>query len=211
MEKRIAVNFYECYDAAFHSEEGDPISNMLQEMGGFSAQTSSNSMQSQQAYGPYKRPEGDYELEVMNIQVIQGTDAWQNKNEAFRGITNIYGADMGDGFLTGIDAHVHDPEHYYVQISCHVHDDYEGKLDYETNFYGTENYASAWTSGPVEIANCADPEDWFEIIRTVPTDYDTAVAIASMLVEGGIYNVHMTMTSEIVIPEDASQTFVPAE
>ena len=213
MEKRIAVNYYEQFQESWANGTNE-MSNYIIEKIGIPAQTSNPNFQSQQKYGPYKRPEGTYEMEVLDIQIIQGTNAWQNVNDAWveatKGMTNVYGVDLSQGLLTGIDAHVHNPDKYVVQVSCHVHDDYKGQLDYETNFYGTENYASAWTSGPIETANIDMDhiDEWFEILRTEYVDYDTAVAIADTLKAGGVYNVYMHIDSEIIVPENPAETFI---
>ena len=154
---------------------------------------------------------------MLSVQLIQGCNSWQNVNDAYveavQGMVNVYGEDLTRGLLTGIDAHVHNPDEYVVQISCHVHDDYAGHVDYETNFYGTENYASAWTSGPVETANVTtdDVDSWFEIIRTIYTDYDTALAIYNTVQAGETYKLNLRITSEIEIAENAAETFVPVK
>jgi hypothetical protein len=216
MEKRIATNFYEKFQSSW--EDGtNEMSNYILEKIGIPAQTSSPTFKTQEKYGPFKRPAGEYEMEVLSVQLIQGCNAWQNVNDAYvaatQGMVNVYGEDLTRGLLSGIDAHVHNPDEYVVQVSCHVHDDYQGHVDYETNFYGAENYESAWTSGPVETANVDTDhvEDWFEILRTVYTDYDTALAIYNSVKAGETYKVNLAITSEILVAENAADTFVPVK
>ena len=143
------------------------------------------------------------------MSIIRGFDAFLNPNDAFEGIKNIYGFDMKDGFLIDKDAYTHDPDHYCVQIVGHVKDDYAGKVDYETNFYGTENYAAAWTSGPVELVNRPEGSDWTEIVRTEMVTKEEAEAMLATVQAGGTYKVNMTLASEIVVAENAADTFAP--
>lgn len=209
MEKRIAVNYYQSYDDIWHEKTNDVISNLIEPATGWRCSSSGANFETIQKYGPYKRAAGEYELEIESVSIIRGFDAFLNPNDAFEGIKNIYGFDMKDGFLIDKDAYTHDPDHYCVQIVGHVKDDYAGKVDYETNFYGAENYAAAWTSGPVELVNRPEGSDWTEIVRTEMVTKEEAEAMLATVQAGGTYKVNMTLASEIVVAENAADTFAP--
>jgi hypothetical protein len=151
-------------------------------------------------------------MEVESALILHGFDAWQNANEAFKGLTNVYGFDLSQGLPIHKDSFVNDPDSYFVQIVCHVKDDYAGKVDYETNFYGAENYATQWTSGPVEIVNRPDAENWTEIVRTQRVgSLEEAQALLDAIQAGKTYQVNLDVISDIVLAATPAETFVEVQ
>ena len=161
-----------------------------------------------EADGPFKRPVGEYEIELVDGgKLIQGYNQWLNPCDSFEGQYNIDGEDMSKGFVIEKDSYVHDPEGWYVQVAVHVMDDYDGAVRYDDNFY-TE-YASQWTSGPVESIH---GEGWFEVIRTGRIDSkEEAQALLDTLQKGGHYKVQLNTASDIVNAENLLDTFVPVK
>ena len=210
-EKRISYNTYEKFYEQWLNKT-DAFGNMLEEHAGFRCAISSKNLQTIEKYGPYKRPAGTYEMEVESALILHGFDAWQNANEAFKGLTNVYGFDLSQGLPIHKDSFVNDPDSYFVQIVCHVKDDYAGKVDYETNFYGAENYATQWTSGPVEIVNRPDAENWTEIVRTQRVgSLEEAQALLDAIQAGKTYQVNLDVISDIVLAATPAETFVEVQ
>lgn len=172
MEKRVDVMYYEAFDVAYRNKT-DLLGNMLEAITGFRCDSSgASNFDTIQAHGPYKRPAGQYTIDVQAVNVIHGFDAFLNQTDLFAGQTNFYGASLDKGFLIDKDAYVHDPDGWYVQVVCNVEDSYDGGVRYDSNFYkgqyvtGAKNdqLKSAWLDGPVEFT--ISPDGWFEILRT---------------------------------------------
>jgi len=211
MEKRISVNYNEEYQQIYKEKTNDWVSNLIEPATGWRCSTSNANFQTIEAYGPYKRPAGEYEMEVVSASIIRGFMAFQNPQEAFRGIKNIYGFDMADGILIDKDGYTDDHDRYCVQIVCHIKDDYQGKVDYETNWYGAENYAQAWQSGPVEIVNRPEGTEWTEIVRTAKVSKEDAEAMLATIEAGGVYKVNLTIASGVIVADVVTDTFIPVE
>jgi glyoxylase-like metal-dependent hydrolase (beta-lactamase superfamily II) len=208
-EKRISYNTYERFYQAWKNNE-DEFGNLLQANGGIRCAISSRNLQSIEAYGPYKRPAGEYEVTVESATILHGFDAWQNPNEAFAGQMSVYGFDLSKGLPIHKDSFVNEPDKYFVQIVGHVNDDYAGKVDYDTNWYGAENYAGKWTSGPIEIANRPDAENWTEIVRTTRVgSLEEAQQLLNSIEAGKTYKVNMDIISDIQVADTLTETFVP--
>lgn len=146
-------------------------------------------------HGPWKRPEGVYDIAVKSVTVVHGYDAFMNKNPLFADQTNVYGFTLDQGFVILWDTYPHDPDGWYVQVVCDVDDDYDGGVDHDNNWWVldgndyTTNYDNkgerpvAWESGPVELVNT--PERWDEILRTERFDTrEEAEAYAEALTNG---------------------------
>lgn len=206
-EKRISYNTYEQYYQDWVNE-CDAFGNSIVDKTGYRCAASSKNLQTIEKYGPFKRPEGEYELRVDHAEVLHGFNAWQNPHEAFKDQENIFGFNLSQGFVIDKDSFVHNPDAHFVQIVGKVNDAYEGKVDYETNWYGAENYATKWTSGPVEIVNREDSKNWTEIVRTaiVGSKEDAEKLLATIQV-GNTYKVKMTQNSDIVLAEKLEDTF----
>lgn len=182
-----------------------------------------------EVYGPFKREAGEYTVTIDSVIILHGYDAFQNKNDLFKGMTNIYGWDVSQGVSVDKDSHAHDPNGWYVQFTCKVDDDYIGgvyfdeekaatiaKLDGKTKAYPVNWYAASEgykdykgeavvpSSGPVESIFA---EDWFEIIRTqrLNSEEEAAALEAYLndLIAKGQNKFKVTLTSgcDVKLPE----------
>lgn len=147
-----------------------------------------------EAGGPWKRDEGVYNVTLVDSgKLMHGFNLLQNPNEAFDGVINMYGDNLGDGFQITRDGYMHDPDKWFLQLSLNVDDDYTGVVT------GLET-----GNGPVEAIR----DDWSEILRTVYFDSkEEAEAVLAMLEKGKTYEVTMDKNSQILVPEDYTQTF----
>lgn len=199
LEKRQATQTSETYFQAWK--------NGTDATGG-TCELSSPTYKTNEAFGPFKRPSGKYTIEVAdNGLVMHGYDAWLNPSDAFVGQYNRKGEDMSLGFNINKDSHVHDPNGWFVQISVHVDDDYDGTVNYDTNFY--KGYAEKWTSGPIESVH----KDWVEIMRTGRLDSkEEAEALLAKIKNGGKYEVNLNMNSDIILDaKNVMNTFAPVK
>lgn len=172
-EKRISVQLYEWMDKAYRNKT-DTMGNMLEQAGvGFRCDSlNSVNIDTVEAHGPYKRPEGEYTIKIQGISVIHGFDAFLNKTPLFANQKNVYGFSLDKGFLIDKDSCTHDPDGWYIQVICRVNDGYDGGVNYDTNWYKghyvagpkDEPIAKPWDSGPVEIT--ISPTNWTETLRT---------------------------------------------
>ena len=172
-EKRVSVHIYEEMEQKYRAGE-DEMGDILEahDAGFRCASSAKESFDTIEAHGPFKRKEGEYAIRVQGVSVVHGFDAFMNPNEAFRGQKNLYGFDLGDGFVIDKDSYTHDPDGWYVQVVCNVLDDYNGGVDYETNWYkghyttgvNDDPLAKPWTSGPVEMG--FQQTGWTEVLRT---------------------------------------------
>lgn len=215
MEKRISVGFYEWMDQAYRNRI-DEFGNIIEPKTGFRCDSSGKTFfDTIQAHGPFKRPDGEYTIEIKGVTVIHGYDAFQNKGvNEFADQTNIYGFTLDKGFVIDKDSYTHDPNGWYVQVICRVNDDYEGGVDYETNFYkgnytsgvNDEPYTKAWPGGPVEMA--VNSDSWVEILRTERFDTQAeAEAYAKALTNNGYaipYQTYNVDGSELYVYGDTS-------
>jgi hypothetical protein len=192
-EKRVSVQLYEWAEQAYRSKT-DAMGNMLEKAAGFRCDSSArDSYDTVEAHGPYKRPDGEYTLKVQGVSVIHGFDAFINKNEKFAGQKNIYGFDLSKGFVTDKDSYTHDPDGWYVQVICNVLDNYDGGVNYDTNWYKGKYVAGAndipiarpWSSGPVEIS--ISPHGWTEILRTERFDTRAKAEAYAKALTGNAY------------------------
>lgn len=167
----------------------------------YQTQKAAAKLHSNEKYGPWKREEGTYEIQILDdenaIKLFHGFDVVENVNPKFAGIKNRDGFDMGNGFLITRDGYMHDPDKWYLQISMHVHDDYPGMFVDLTN----------GDNGPVESIYM---EDWYEINRT---EYFASRAdaekVMAQLKRGGTYRVRMSRSSYIQIGENVTDTLIP--
>ena len=162
--------------------------------------------QTNEAFGPFKRPAGRYVIEAADDgMVLHGYDAWLNPCEKFAGQTNLEGEDMSRGFVIAKDSYTHDPDGWFVQVSVHVQDDYDGAVRCDNNFY--KEYPSKWTSGPVESVH----PNWVEILRTERFDTkEEAEAVLATIQKGNFYEVELALSSDILNnKENALLTFSP--
>ena len=75
-----------------------------------------------------------------------------------------------------------------------------------------ENYAEQWTSGPVEIINRPDQNDWTEIVRTKRVNSrEEAEALLAAVQPGETYKVNMDLISDILLGETPETTFVKVQ
>jgi hypothetical protein len=172
-EKRVSVAYYEWAEQAYRNKT-DSIGKLLEQAGvGFRCDSSGGTtIDTIQAHGPYKRPDGEYVIKVQAIGVIHGFDAFLNKNSLFANQTNIYGFSLDKGFLIDKDAYTNDPDGWYVQVVCNVQDSYDGGVAYDTNWYkgsyvlGAKNepLTKPWATGPVDVS--INPKAWTETLRT---------------------------------------------
>jgi glyoxylase-like metal-dependent hydrolase (beta-lactamase superfamily II) len=207
-EKRISYNTYERFYQSWKNKT-DYFGNLLEAAANMRCNISSRTLQTIEAYGPYKRAAGEYELTVESALILHGFNAWQNPNEAFAGQWSVYGFELNQGIVIHKDSFVHEPNAYFVQIVCHVNDDYAGKVDYDTN-WNNGNYAGQWTSGPVEIANRPDADNFTEIVRTTRVDsLEAAEALLASIEAGKTYKVQMDIISDIIVADNLAETFVP--
>lgn len=176
---------------------------------GGTCEVSSKNTQSIEAYGPFKRPAGEYTIELVDGgQLVHGYNTFEGACTAFEGQHTMKGQDVSKGFIIDKDSYVHDPDGWYVQLAVRVDDDYDGAVRYENNFY--KEYASQWTSGPVESIH---GEGWFEITRTLRLNSkEEAESLLATLEKGKKYKVQFNMASDIELnSEDLLKTFIPAE
>mgnify|MGYP003772302345 FL=1 len=172
-EKRISVQFYEWMEQLYRNKM-DTMGNLLEKAGlGFRCDSlAKDTIDTIEAHGPYKRPDGSYVIDIQAVSVIHGFDAFLNKNDLFAGQKNIYGFNIDEGFLIDKDSCTHDPDGWYIQVVCKVRDSYDGGVDYETNWYkgkyvtGLQNapLTKPWASGPVEVSISSN--NWVETLRT---------------------------------------------
>lgn len=93
------------------------------------------------------------------------------------------------------DGYVHDPDQWFLQISMHVNDDYQGEFSDLTDA----------TNGPIESVH---GDHWYEIIRTEYFDSkEDAERVMAALKNGGTYIVTMDKNSNILLAEDIMDTF----
>ncbi|MGE4354348.1 MAG: MBL fold metallo-hydrolase [Oscillospiraceae bacterium] len=205
-EKRLSTESYEWMYQDWINEE-DECGNLIEDDTGFRCSGSSASYQTLEAYGPYKRPDGEYTIKVDSALVLHGFNAFMNPNEAFAGQTNCYGFDVANGFLIDKDSYTHDPDGWYVQIVGNVLDDYNGGVYNDDNWY--DDYASSWSSGPIEKSITPD---WVEVLRTVRLDSEEeAKALLATISNGGYYKVNLNMISDIETTDNLVDTFTPVD
>lgn len=203
LERRISLHFYKYFTTAYEAKT-DTLGNILEAAGtGFRcASSASGHMDTIQANGPYKRPDGTYTITVQAVSVIHGFDAFVNQNQVFADQENIYGFTLDQGFVIDKDSYVHDPDGWYVEIIGRVDDGYKGGLNYDENFYkgqyvtGKNNtlLTAPWTSGPIEMSN--RPESWSEILRTVRLETrEQAEAFAEALTNGAYAETYQTYST----------------
>ena len=175
-------------------------------------QSSSSGRITNEEAGPWKRLAGEYAVTLLDSgKVIHGFDGRENANPLFKGVKNLAGDDMSNGIVCVRDGYVHDPDHWYVQVSMRVHDDYDGQLNNLPNEVNgpidikTGNLTKG-TNGPAERLMLGD--DWFEINRTLAFETrEEAEAVLATLEAGKTYTVEMTRTSDIVPAENILDTF----
>lgn len=202
LEKRQATQVYDSYFQAWASDPkpigyaSDPLDPDTKVTG------SSATYQTNDAYGPFKREAGTYEIQILTDTsnetgaILHGYDAWLNPSPYFEGLTNLDSEDLGEGFVIEKDAYVHDPDGWYVQLCVHVKDGYTGNIN-----TGDPEIPS----GPVESLQ---GDGWFEIIRTERLDSkEEAEALLAQLQSGATYTVTLDKSSEIQLADNLSDTF----
>ena len=163
----------------------------------FETQKAAPKMISNEAGGPWKREAGEYQVTFVQdgIRLLHGFDVVENVNPLLDGIYNDKGQNLGDGFMITRDGYVHDPDQWFLQISMHVNDDYQGKFSDLTDA----------TNGPIESVH---GDHWYEIIRTEYFDSkEDAERVMAALKDGGTYTVTMDKNSNILLAEDIMDTF----
>ena len=180
-------------------------------------------------FGPYKRPAGEYTIEVEDVMYLHGFDAFQNKNENLAGIENIYGWDISNGLSVDRDSFAHDPNGWYVQLVVHVDDDYTGGvyfseedvaaysdldgIDLKQNWYMAEGNAYKDYDGNEVVpqsgaVEAMAGEGWTEIIRTQRLNSEEEAKalceyVQSYLDKGvNSFTVQLNQIQDIVLPED---------
>lgn len=190
LERRMAAQEMQIYHDRFTLSPFINVNGKLYE-----TQKAAPALVSIEKGGPWKREGGEYNVKLVDSgKLLHGFNILENPNELLRGVKTLYGDDLGDGVMITRDGYMHDPDKWFIQISLHVDDAYEGKFTNLTN----------GTNGPVEAIR----ENWSEIVRTVYFDSkEDAEAVLSTLQAGNTYKVTMDKNSNILIPEDITQTF----
>ena len=185
-ENRIANQMYQSYNDAYEDDYSDNLSQILREAGlpvpdaidwdlmpaaasdkvYVEGTRGTKRFDTIEEHGPFKRPEDCYNISVKNVVVVHGYDAFMNKQPLFKDQTNVYGFTLDQGFVILWDTYTHDPDGWFVQVMADVNDEYDGGVDYATNWCTesptciyTTNYdnkgerPTEWESGPVELTN----------------------------------------------------------
>jgi hypothetical protein len=194
-ENRIANMLYQSYNDAYENNYSDKLSQILKNAGlpvptldwsllpaasggvYIEGTRGTKRLDTIEEHGPFKRPEGEYNITVKGVQVIHGYDAFMNKQPLFAGQKNVYGFSLDKGFPILWDTYTHDPDGWFVQVYADVDDSYDGGVDYATNWLTlkdpsqyTTNYdnkgerPTTWESGPVELVNPVQGN--YEFLRT---------------------------------------------
>lgn len=239
MEKRSSAYSYSWMDSAWQATKatnGDVPVDLYDQIivpylreAGYNWYTTPQNKNTEvtEVYGPFKREAGTYDITIDSVIILHGYDAFQNKNDLFKGMTNIYGWDVSQGVSVDKDSHAHDPNGWYVQVVAKVDDDYIGgvyfseedaikiaKLDGKQEAYPVNWNAASYTdfegnavvpnSGPVESMFS---EDWSEIIRTQRLNSkEEAEALESylndLLAKGqNKFKVTVTAGNDVKLPE----------
>ena len=212
LEKRFASSVYEDYFQAWKNDTRE-IEYATDPLHGKTTGSSANN-QTNEVYGPFKRDEGEYVVQVLSDTssdvgtILHGYNAWQNPSEYFKGLKNIDGEDLSKGFVIEKDAYVHDPDHWYVQLCVHVMDGYTGNIQ-DGTYTAEDGTEISYSGGPVESLQ---GDGWFEVIRTERLDsYEEAKALLDTIEQNGYYVVNLDKSSEIQIADDPAETFVKTE
>ncbi len=162
----------------------------------FKTQTAAPKLVRNEVGGPWKRAGGEYKITLVDDgKLMHGFNILQNSNPLLNGVYNRNGDNLGDGVMITRDGYMHDPDKWFLQISAHVEDGYQGQF---TNLVGALN-------GPVESLF---GKDWYEILRTVYFDSkEEAQAVLATLKAGQTYTVTLDKNSNIQIENDITKVF----
>lgn len=196
LERRLVAQEMERYHVSFAEDPTISVTFPDGTVKEYETQKAAAKLQSNEKSGPWKRDAGEYKITLVDDgKLLHGFNILQNVNPLLDGIYNSNGDNLGDGVMITRDGYMHDPDQWFIQISVHVDDDYEGKF---TNLTNGKN-------GPVESIH---GDEWCEIVRTEYFDSkEEAEAVLATLKAGATYTVTMDRNSNVLLAEDIMDTF----
>ena len=197
LERRLAAQEMQIYHDRFAADPTIEVEFPDGTVKEYETQKAAPRLQSNELSGPWKRDAGQYEITLADGgKLLHGFNVLQNSNPLLDGIYNSNGDNLGDGVIITRDGYMHDPDKWFIQVSVHVDDDYEGKY---TDLVDALN-------GPVESIR---GEGWAEIVRTEYFDTkEEAEAVLATLQSGKVYTVSLDRNSNILLNDaDIMATF----
>lgn len=196
LERRLVAQEMEMYRVKLEKDPKVQVKFPNGTIKEFTTQTAAPKLVRNEVGGPWKRKGGEYKITLADGgKVMHGFNILQNSNPLLNGIRNANGDNLGDGVLITRDGYMHDPDKWFLQISAHVDDAYDGKF---SNLEGALN-------GPVESL-CG--EGWSEILRTVYFDSKAdAESVLATLKSGSSYMVTLDRNSDIQLDGNPKNAF----
>ena len=215
-ENRIANMTYQSYNDAYEDDYSDNLSQILRDAGlpvpdainwdlmpaaapdavYVEGTRGTKRLDTIEKRGPWKRPDGNYNITIKSVQVVHGYDAFMNKNQLFEYQTNVYGFTLDQGFAILWDTYPHDPDGWFVQVYADVDDLYDGGVDFVSNWNTPEYYTNydnrgdrktTWISGPVEL--CNPMQSGYEFLRLPRFDTQWEAEAYAKALTNGTYKV----------------------